>query len=186
MAGIAIGVARWVLKSCRHARTYSWQVVTMKSQVAVISSVCALVLVAVAACGDDDGDDTSQAETPASQVQTAPDDGPVTFEIFQREDSSDGIVSIGSQRFEPAAFIVSAGQQVTFNITNEGLSWHNMRVDGGDGEFGNADDTLSDHEPRFVPGDTGSLVWTAPDSPGEIQFRCDFHPDVMTGSISVQ
>ncbi len=158
----------------------------MKFQVAVISLLFALVLVAVAACGDDDGDETSLAVTPTSQAQTAPDDGPVTFDISQREDSSDGIVSIGSQRFEPAAFIVSAGQEVTFNITNDGLSWHNMRVDGGDGAFGNADDTLSDHEPRFVPGDTGSLVWTAPDSPGEIQFRCDFHPDVMTGSITVQ
>ncbi len=158
----------------------------MKSQVAVVSLVFALVLVAVAACGGGDGDETSRTQTPTLQAQRAPDAGPATFDISQREESPYGIVSRGSQTFEPAAFIVNTGQQVTFNITNEGQSWHNMRVDGGDGAFGTADDTLSDHEPRFLPGDTGTLVWTAPDSPGEIQFRCDFHPDVMIGSIKVQ
>lgn len=163
-----------------------WQIVTMKSQVAVVSLVFALVLVVVAACGGDDGDEASQTQTPTLQAQRAPGDGPATFDISQLEDSRDGVVSTGSQRFEPPAFIVSAGQQVTFNITNRGESWHNMRVDGGDGALGTADDTLSDHEPRFLPGDTGTLVWTAPNSPGEIQFRCDFHPDVMIGSISVE
>ena len=42
------------------------------------------------------------------------------------------------------------------------------------------------HEPLFMPGDTGTLTFTAPDEPGEIQFRCDFHPDVMTGTITVE
>jgi len=158
----------------------------MKSQVAVVSLVITLLLVAVAACGDDDADETDATQTPTLQAQRAPDDGPATFEISQREETRDGIVSRGSQTFGPAAFIVSTGQQVTFNITNDGQSWHNMRVDGGDGAFGTADDTLSDHEPRFLPGDTGTLVWTAPDNPGEIQFRCDFHPDVMIGSIQVE
>ena len=157
----------------------------MKSQVIVVSFLFALILVGVAACGDD-GDEPPQTETPTSQAQEAPENSAATFEISQREESVDGLVTSGSQRFEPAAFIVSTGQQVTFNITNDGLSWHNMRVDGGDGAFGTADDTISDHELRFLPGDTGTLVWTAPDSPGEIQFRCDFHPDVMTGSIEVR
>ena len=158
----------------------------MKSQVAAVSLVFALILVALAACGDDESDETSQTQTPTLQAQRAPDDGPATFDISQREESRDGVVIRGSQTFGPTAFIVSTEQQVTFNITNEGVGWHNMRVDGGDGAFGTADDTLSDHEPRFLPGDTGTLVWTAPDSPGEIQFRCDFHPDVMIGSIEVQ
>ncbi len=155
----------------------------MKSQVIVVSLFFALIL--VAACGDD-GAETSQTKTPTLQAQEAPEDGPATFLISQREESTNGIVTRGSQTFEPAAFIVSTGQQVTFSITNEGQSWHNMRVDGGDGTFGTGDDTLSDHEPRFLPGDTGTLVWTAPEIPGEIQFRCDCHPDVMTGSIKVQ
>ncbi len=158
----------------------------MKSQIAFVSLLSALILVALAACGDDDGDEASQTLTPTLQAQRGPDSGPATFDISQREESRDGVVITGSQTFVPVTFIVSTGQQVTFNITNEGLGWHNMRVDGGDGAFGTADDTLSDHEPRFLPGDTGTLVWVAPDSPGEIQFRCDFHPDVMIGSIEVQ
>ncbi|MCH8816033.1 MAG: cupredoxin domain-containing protein [Chloroflexi bacterium] len=143
------------------------------------------VLLLTAACG---GDDASPTATPApsEDAATAPGDGPATFEIAQREDIINGIAASGSQRFEPNSFIVNQGQQVTFNITNEGLGWHNMRVAGSDGEFGNADDTLTDHEPRFVPGDTGTLVFTAPDIPGELKFRCDFHPDVMTGTIVVE
>ena len=50
----------------------------MKSQVVVVSLLFALVLVGVAACGDD-GDETSQTQTPTLQAQEAPDDGPATF-----------------------------------------------------------------------------------------------------------
>lgn len=53
-------------------------VVAMKSQEVVVSLLFALVLVGVAACGDD-GDETSQTQTPTLQAQEAPDDGPATF-----------------------------------------------------------------------------------------------------------
>jgi len=144
------------------------------------------VLLLAAGCGGSDDESPTTTPVATEGAVTAPDDGPATFEIAQLEDVSNGIAASGSQRFAPTSFIVSQGQQVTFNITNEGQGWHNMRVAGSDGVFGNADDVLSDHEPLFMPGDVGTLVFTAPDASGELQFRCDFHPDVMTGTIIVQ
>ena len=153
----------------------------------ILLPAIALTVLFVLAYACNGGDDESPTSTPdPANEATAPVDGPATFDIVQREDSSDGIVLIGSQTFDPVSFVVSQGQQVTFNISNEGLGFHNMRVAGGDGEFGTSDDILSDHEPLFMPGDTGTLALTAPDEPGEIQFRCEFHPDIMTGTITVE
>ena len=153
----------------------------------ILLPAIALTVLFVLAYACNGGDDKLPTSTPGPDPRrTGPVDGPATFEIAQREDSSDGIVLTGSQTFDPVSFVVGQGQQVTFNITNEGQGWHNMRVAGGDGEFGTSDDILSDHEPLFMPGDTGTLAFTAPDEAGEIQFRCDFHPDVMLGSITVE
>jgi plastocyanin len=94
-------------------------------------------------------------------------------------------VSMGDNFFEPKEFTVGAGETVTFDISNDGTAIHNMRVDGGDGTLNNDDDTVSDPE-LFTPGATGTLTWTAPDQAGTIDFRCDFHPTDMTGTITVE
>ncbi len=92
---------------------------------------------------------------------------------------------MGDNFFEPNTFSVGPGQQVTFKLVNDGVLPHNMRVDGGDGAYNSDDDTLSD--PTLIQaGDSGTLVWTAPDEPGEITFRCDFHPVDMIGTITVE
>jgi plastocyanin len=44
---------------------------------------------------------------------------------------------------------------------------------------------VSDPE-LFMGGDVGTLAWGTPSSPGEIIFRCDFHPVEMVGTITVQ
>ena len=94
-------------------------------------------------------------------------------------------VSMGDNFFEANEFTLSPGQQVTFNLTNDGQAVHNMRVDGGDGEYDTDDDSVSDPD-LFQAGDTGTLVWTAPNEAGEIIFRCDFHPTEMVGTISLE
>ena len=154
-------------------------------------ALTALFVLAYGCNGSDDESATPTLVPPTSTPDavngtTAPADGAATFDIVQREDVSDGIVLADSQAFDPVSFVVARGQQVTFNITNDGQGWHNMRVAGGDGEFGTSDDILSDHEPLFMPGETGTLTFAASDEPGEIEFRCDFHPDVMTGTITVE
>jgi len=99
---------------------------------------------------------------------------PVTFDISMRDNF-----------FEPSEFAVSPGQQVTFNLTNDGQAIHNMRIAGLDDEYNSDDDAVSDPD-LFEPGGAGTLVWTAPDQPGTINFRCDFHPAESVGTITVE
>ena len=87
--------------------------------------------------------------------------------------------------FEPAEMTVKAGASVTFDLKNEGVAIHNMRIAGPDGSYNTDDDAVSD--PQLVnAGGTATLDWTAPDQPGEIKFQCDFHQPAMAGTITVE
>jgi plastocyanin len=88
--------------------------------------------------------------------------------------------------FEPAELTVKAGASVTFDLNNEGIAPHNMRVAGPDGSYNTDDDAVSD--PQLVnAGGTATLDWTAPGQPGEIKFQCDFHVALgMIGTITVE
>ena len=97
----------------------------------------------------------------------------------------DIVVSMGDNFFDSNDITVAAGASVTFQLTNNGIAIHNMRVAGDDAEYNSGDDTVSDPD-VFTAGDTGTLVWTAPAAAGEILFRCDFHPIDMIGTITVQ
>jgi nitrite reductase (NO-forming) len=86
--------------------------------------------------------------------------------------------------FATTSYTVKAGQKVTFDITNSGKVPHNMRVAQADGSFDGAGSVASD--PEIVnPGKTATLSFT-PTTPGTYKFRCDIHPDQMTGTITVQ
>jgi plastocyanin len=87
--------------------------------------------------------------------------------------------------FDPAQIAVAADQEITFNLTNDGSAIHDMHIAGADNEFGSEDDAVSD--PEIVSGGQDAvLTWQSPAAGGEIDFRCDFHPDQMTGTITVQ
>jgi plastocyanin len=141
--------------------------------------ILSIALLAAACSGGGDGDGESPAadDTSADDADNA---GPVSFDISMGDTIEPEVTNF----FELAQFTVSPGQEVTFNIANDGIAIHNMRIDGGDGEYDTGDDTVSDPE-LFQAGDAGTLAWTAPDEPGEIIFRCDFHPLDMIGTISV-
>jgi plastocyanin len=134
----------------------------------LVSGVLALAVALLAmACGGE-AEAPSGGETPSDGAQS------ITLDISQ-----------GDNFFEPNDFVVSPGQTVTFNITNDGQAIHNMRIAGPDGEYDTDDDAVSD--PDIVnPGETAVVTWTAPDEPGDIVFRCDFHFPEQTGSITVQ
>ena len=146
------------------------------------SLILSIALLA-AACGGGD-DDGGTSETPAAD-ETAADDaddaGPVTFDVSMGDTIEPEITNF----FELNEFTVSPGQEVTFNLTNDGGAIHNMRISGADGEYDTDDDTVSDPD-LMQAGDAGTLVWTAPDEAGEVIFRCDFHPLDMIGTISVE
>jgi plastocyanin len=137
----------------------------------VVAGALALTVALLAsACGGDGGSGDGGAE-------------PAAFDVsLQDEPSEPGtIVSF----FGPTGFTVATGQEVTFNLTNDGTAIHNMRIAGPDGEFNTDDDTPEDTD-ILNAGDTAVLKWTAPDEPETIEFRCDFHPTDMVGTITVE
>lgn len=93
-------------------------------------------------------------------------------------------VVMGDNFFDPSALGAPVGQQVTVNLVNDGSAIHNMRIAGVDGEYDTDDDFVSDPD-LMQGGDEGTLVFTL-DEAGTFEFRCDFHPVEMTGTISVQ
>jgi len=99
--------------------------------------------------------------------------------------TGDIAVTMQDNSFDPAGLTIAATDSVTFEITNNGRATHNMRIAGPDGEYDTDDDAVSDPD-AMRGGDTGVLPFTAPDSPGEIDFQCDFHPTEMTGAITIQ
>ncbi len=85
--------------------------------------------------------------------------------------------------FEPKELTAKAGQAVTFTLKNAGLVPHNMHVAPLDGNFDSPQSVVSTPE-IVMNGKTGTLTWTPP-AAGTYKFRCDIHPDVMTGTIAV-
>ena len=86
--------------------------------------------------------------------------------------------------FLPNEFTVGAGQEVTFNLSNEGTLPHNFRIAGPDDEYNTDDDFLVGPE-ILNPGDVSVQKWSAPTEAGTLIFRCDFHPDSV-GTITVE
>jgi plastocyanin len=94
-------------------------------------------------------------------------------------------VTMEDNTFDPDEITVPAGQEITFALTNDGAAIHNMRIAGADNEYDSDDDAVSD--PELVnAGDQATLTWQSPATPGEVDFRCDFHAGQMTGTITVQ
>lgn len=99
-------------------------------------------------------------------------------------------VSMGDNFFEyqgqrNPTFTITAGQQVTINLTNKGTAIHNLRLAGDDNQFNTSDDAASDPQLITAGGGTGTVKW-APKAPGTYNYQCDFHPADMKGTITVK
>jgi len=131
--------------------------------------IIVVLTVALAAACSDNGDSGQ------------PTDGGLTpIDVSLGDEMSDGtLVSLIS----PDEFTVRAGQEVTFNLSNDGTVPHNMRNAGTDDVYNTEDDFLVGPEILF-PGDTAIVKWTIPSEAGKLVFRCDFH--LNTATITVQ
>ena len=86
--------------------------------------------------------------------------------------------------------VVAAGQEVTFEITNDGVALHNMHIGDTSGNYEIGFCEVGDPEPCSDPaamlgGESGSITFRL-DQPGTYSFRCDFHPLEMLGTIRVE
>lgn len=130
--------------------------------------------------GDAVSGSSTPRETPQDGGSPSPDgdgDGPIA-------------VTMKDNSFDPNEITVPAGSAVTFDIANEGGAIHNMHIAGPDGDFTEdfcegSGDPCSDPT-RVRGGDAATLTWEVPGDPGEVDFRCDFHPQQMTGKITIE
>ncbi len=102
-----------------------------------------------------------------------------------------GSVTMADNKFQPDKLTVKAGATVTIDITNKGVATHNMHIAGEGNKYNesfcNPGGKEPCSDPNIVgPGQTAKLTWTAPAAPGTVDFRCDFHPVEMIGTITVQ
>lgn len=86
--------------------------------------------------------------------------------------------------FESEEFTVVSGEEISIAVVNDGAAIHNVRIAGLDGEYDTDDDIVSDPE-NIRGGQSGTIDWT-PEAPGTQDFRCDFHPTDMAGTVIVQ
>lgn len=172
-AGISFGVLIFAFYFANNPKAPPWQI-------GGALGVAAVVLIGGAIWAVSNEDEASGGEPTDGQVdggEPSPSESP----------PSDGgiLVGMSDNFFETTEITVAAGSEVKIDLTNNGANTHNMRIAGLDGEYNTDDDAISD--PNSVSsGQTATLVWTAPDTPGEYIFQCDFHPADMTGKIIVQ
>jgi plastocyanin len=83
---------------------------------------------------------------------------------------------------------IAANTDVTLNLENVGTAIHNMHV-ASSGEFQDAFCTANGDAPcsdpvRISGGGSGTITMNLP--PGSYDYRCDFHPQDMHGTIQVE
>ncbi len=117
----------------------------------------------------------------APSGEPIPIEGEVTMEMGDNFFQLDGQQSLILE--------VSVGQDVTINLVNNGLAIHNMHIAGVDNTYDAVFCEVGDDEPCSDPnlmagGDSGTIAFRF-DEAGTFNFRCDFHPVLMTGQIVV-
>ena len=97
-------------------------------------------------------------------------------------------VTMTDFQFQPNQFIVPAGQEITFNSSNNGAVIHNFVVM----QLGTtAGDTFDDEdvpnvywEAEIPPGGSVNTSFTAPSEPGEYQVVCRTEGHIISGMIA--
>jgi plastocyanin len=181
--GLATGIALGILAM---AWFLSTRPVISGMQVGFIAVVAAGVLAggAIYAVVDEDGGAEGEGETGVSEP--TPGAGDVT---------GGSLVTMGDNFFEfegerKPVIEVAAGEAVTWELTNNGLSVHNLHIAGVDNEYGVGFCNGAGEEPCsdpkvFSAGQSGTITFQF-DEPGTFIFRCDFHPQDMTGQVRVR
>jgi plastocyanin len=88
--------------------------------------------------------------------------------------------------FETEIAFARAGEDSRVAISNEGRALHNLHIgiDAFDEQLCNeADIEPCSAPPRIRGGESATIDFNLP--PGVYTFRCDFHPEEMTGTLIV-
>jgi len=94
-------------------------------------------------------------------------------------------VTMTDFQFQPSQFTVPAGQEITFNSSNNGAVVHNfviMKLGTKAGEFFDEEDVPNVYwEVELRPGGSVNTTFTAPTEPGEDQVICRTEGHIVSG-----
>ena len=184
-AGLAIAVLLFAFYFAANPRAPGWQIVG-------VLSIFALALAGGTAWALIEEDEPHVEENGGEQAN-----GDATG-----SDATDGaatggtLIILGDNFFEydgerEPAISVALGEEVTFDLENQGDSTHNMQVNGTDDTYDIAlcetgDDSTACSEPDVISGSTLATLTVQFDEAGIYNFRCDFHPTEMMGTLVVE
>ena len=142
----------------------------MKTKLAVLFALLALVPFALAACGDDDDEEpTTQAETTETTETDGGTGGGASTVSFTADPT-------GELAFEESSAEASAGT-VTLELTNESAVPHDVQIEGPEGDLGGTEETTG-----------GSVSAEVELEPGDYTFYCSVpgHREAgMEGTLTV-
>jgi plastocyanin len=75
--------------------------------------------------------------------------------------------------FEETSFMFDLGANVTFDFVNAGEATHSFTVDDLDIDI------------EAASGETTEITIDLPDEPGIFDFFCKYHPEEMSGTVSI-
>jgi plastocyanin len=152
----------------RSHRTISGRPTARWSTVAILAVAASI---GIAACGGDDDDDDSAGTTAPTEETTTAAGGGGGGETVK--------VTATDFKFDPSDPTVAPGE-VTFDVTNDGETLHNLEVEGPSGEAELPEDLQA--------GESGSFSVDLSE-PGAYKFYCPVgnHEDLgMVGEVTVK
>lgn len=166
--------------------------------------VLLVVGLVAAACSSDDGSDAVSETTMAADMDMADGEGhSEEFEFGDPMEATDAsrVVEIAANddfTFDPASVTITAGETVTFQVTNTGVIPHDFVLgdahmqDEHEAEMAemSGDMTMHDEPNAFVlePGETKEMTWHITEG-GEVLFGCHqpgHYQAGMKGTVTIE
>jgi len=153
---------------------------TMKTLVFLGGAVVLCLVLLSTACGDDDEDSAGGGETPTLSA------GPTTSEgaVGETAQTAFEIKMIPTLKFDMTELSIPADESVTITTENtDDGELHNFAIYASRDSAETGDDPLIATEICAAPcSEEASVNLTS----GEYFFRCDVHPNDMTGTLTVE
>ena len=184
-AGLAIAVLLFAFYFAANPRAPGWQIVG-------VLSIFALALAVGTAWALIEEDEPHVEENGGEQANGDATGGNAT------DGAATGgtLIILGDNFFEydgerEPAISVALGEEVTFDLENQGAATHNLQVSGTDDTYTvdickPNDSSRFCSDPGVIGGSQSATLTVQFDEPGTYNFRCDFHPTEMMGTLVVE